>query len=148
MKKFILFISILFIINLSHGQVSFGVKSGINIATTKDLIAYPKNRVGWYAGGVATITLHKKFFLQPELLYSTKGDKSSNQIGLSKIVTRFNYLAIPIHLGYNIDRKTSLLFGPEFGYLISARSIYSKKEGFDVYKNYPPKIEHRLRYWA
>ncbi len=45
-----------------YSQVSFGVKSGINIATTKDLIAYPKNRVGWYARAFAKIPIHKKYF--------------------------------------------------------------------------------------
>ncbi|MGK2863777.1 MAG: porin family protein [Chitinophagaceae bacterium] len=122
-------------------QVSFGVKSGINIATTKDLIAYPKNRVGWYAGAFSKIPIHKKLFLQPEFLYSTKGHKSYNQIGDSKLITRFNYLNVPILLGYKIDHKTSLFFGPELGYLTSAHLLVSDIENLNVSKNYPPKFD-------
>ncbi len=124
-----------------YSQVSFGVKSGINIATTEGLYAYPKNRIGWYAGGFAAIPLYKKFFLQPELLYSSKGDRTLYQAGAdSKSVTRLNFINIPILFGYKIDKKTSVVFGPEFGYLESAQLKYSS-EFMNVSKNYPPKFE-------
>ena len=129
---------------LSFGQVSYGLKSGINIATTRDLIAYPRNRLGWYAGGFAVIPIRKNFFLQTELIYSSKGNRSYNQIGPWKIITRLNYLNLPILLGYKIDQKTSLLFGPEFGYKTSAYTVFSNGNRFDDSKHYPPDFDLAL----
>jgi hypothetical protein len=143
MKKTLLFLLILFATKASYSQVSFGIKTGMNIATTKNLIAFPKNRLGWYAGGRATILMHKKLFLQPELLFSSKGHKSYNEIGNSRLVTRFNYINVPILLGYRIDRKTSLVLGPEIGYLASAQVKYSS-QFMDVSKNYPSKFDAGL----
>ena len=69
---FILSISFILIFpSLSYSQVEFGVKSGINIATTKGIITFPKNRLGWYLGGSSYIPIQKKLFLQPELLFSS-----------------------------------------------------------------------------
>ena len=143
LKKFLFSFLFSLIGYLSYSQVSLGVKSGINIATTKDLIAYPKNRIGWYAGGFATIPLHKKFFLQTELLYSSKGD-GVNQSNIPKTILKFNYLNVPILFGYNIDHRTSLVFGPEFGYRTSSHMLYDNNENFNVTKNYSPRVDAGL----
>lgn len=141
MKKLLFSFSLLLIGYICFSQVSFGVKSGINISTTKDLIAYPKNRLGWYAGGVAKIAISKKFFLQPELLYSAKGYRSDNQVGTSVIVTRFNYLNMPLLVSYKIDHKTSIFLGPELGYLTSVHIIIAETQNLNVSKNYPSKFD-------
>lgn len=141
-QKYFIGLFLLLIGYVGHTQLSFGVKSGVNIATTKDLIAFSKNRVGWNAGVFATIPVSKKFFVQPELLYSTKGHRTKYQPGAdSKSVTRLNYLNLPILLGYKIDKKTCFVLGPELGYLASARLQYSNTESLDVSKNYPPKFD-------
>ncbi len=44
-------------------------------------------------------------------------------------------------MGYKIDKKTSLLFGPEIGYLFSAYSLFPNKEKFNFSKNYPVKFD-------
>jgi hypothetical protein len=116
----------------------------MNIATTKDLIEFPKNRIGWYVGGSANISIHKKFFLQPELLYSTEGHKSYGLQGNSKMVLRLNYINVPILLGYDIDRKTQIVFGPSFGYLASVYIVYDNNENFNISKNYSPKFDAGL----
>lgn len=146
MKKLFVILLLLFINYSGYSQVSFGAKSGINIATTKNLIAYPKNRIGWYAGGFATIPFRKKFFLQPELLYSSKGhraiiDYSQIQLPDFKSSIRLNYLNALILLGYHIDHKTSLAFGPELGYLTSTHMVIDDNENFNVSKNYPTKFD-------
>lgn len=134
---------ILIFSTFSYSQVSFGVKSGINIATTKNVIAFPNNRIGWYAGGFALMQLHKKFFLETELLYSSKGYgvNQRNVLGAPNAVYRLNYLNLPILLGYKIDRKTSVFFGPELGYLIMVREVYPGEDNFNVSKSYPPKFD-------
>lgn len=138
------FLFILISSNPTYCQVSFGIKSGINITTTKNLIEYPRNRIGFYGGGFVTIPLYKKLFLQPELIYSTKGDRSTNQLNSSSIIVRFNYLNLPILFGYKIDQKTSLLFGPELGLLTSARLRIFRDQKFDASKNYPNKFDAAL----
>lgn len=131
----------LFCLNLSYGQVSLGIKSGINIATTNDLIANSKNRLGWYGGVLTVMPVYKKFFLQPELNFSTKGYAAHNDIDDSKTVLRLNYLNVPTLLGYKIDNRTSLLIGTEFGYMTSAHLMFLNKENFNVSKNYPSKFD-------
>jgi hypothetical protein len=140
MKKLLVILLLLFINYSGYSQVNFGAKSGINIATTKGLIEFPKNRLGWYGGGFAIIPLYKKFFLQPELLYSSKGNGEKKYTAL-RAVFNFNYLSIPILLGYNIDHKTSLVFGPEFGYLTSVHMVYEDGDNINVSKTYSPKID-------
>lgn len=133
---------IIIIPTFSYSQVCFGIKSGINIATTKNLIEFPKNRIGWYAGASAIIQLHKNFFLQPELLYSSKGERTDKIIGAQdKSVSRLNYLNVPILIGYKIDRKTVFVLGPEIGWLTSAQLKYYNGKFMNVSKNYPPKFD-------
>jgi hypothetical protein len=60
----------------SFSQVSFGLKSGVNVATTKGYSANPKNKPGWHAGGFVKIAIGEKLFLQQELIYSTKGQRT------------------------------------------------------------------------
>ncbi|CAN5721762.1 hypothetical protein BH11BAC3_BH11BAC3_38780 [soil metagenome] len=144
MKTFFFSSFVLLFGGSASSQVSYGIKSGINIASTKDLISFPKNKLGWYAGGLAKISLNKILFLEPELLYSSKGTGASKQVGPLKIVTRFNYLNAPILVGYKIHKTTSILFGPEFGYLIAARTIYGSSGSFNTSKNYPYKFDFGL----
>ena len=113
----------------------------MNIATTKGVIANPKNKIGWYGGGFASFSLRNKFYLQSELLYSSKGERTHFRAGGdSKSSLRLNYINLPILIGYKIDSKTSLLIGPEFGYLITAQLKYYS-DFFDVTKNYPSKYD-------
>ena len=143
MRKFLLSLSLSFITYCSYSQVTFGLKSGINIATTKGLIAFPKNKIGWYGGGFAIIPIHAKFFLQPELLYSSKGYgvNQRNPYNAPNPNYRFNYICLPILAAYKIDKKTSLLFGPELGYLMVVREVFPDGDNLNVSKSYPPKFD-------
>jgi long-subunit fatty acid transport protein len=144
MRKLLLTVSLSFLAYCSYSQITFGLKSGINIATTKGLLEFPKNRIGWYAGGFAMIPLNNKFFLETELLFSSKGHRTNKIIGgQDKTVTRLNFIDFPIMAAYKIDRKTFFYFGPEIGYLTSAQLIYYS-EDFDFSKNYPSKFEIAL----
>ena len=136
MKKLLFSFSLLLIGNLSYSQVSFGVKSGINIATTRDLIAYPRNRLGWYAGGLVKIPINKRIAFEPELYFSAKGNRSYNQIGPLKRTTRLNYINMPLLINYKIIKNTHLLFGPELGYMTSAQIALSNGEVFNVSSSY------------
>lgn len=141
MKKFLFCLTFLLIGYFCYSQVSFGVKSGINVATTKGLLAFPKNRAGWYGGLSFKIPIQKKLFIQPEIFYSSKGDKSEDQFGAIYRSVRLNYLNLPVLLNYHFDKKTSIVFGPEFGYLLSAQLVIDGENNFNVTKRYPPKLD-------
>lgn len=143
MKKISLILVSFFISYLSYSQVSFGVKSGINIATTRGMIEYTRLKLGWYGGAFAMIPLDKKIFLQPEILYSSKGTGVRKYTAL-RSVTNYNYINVPILFGYNIDHKTSLLLGPEVGYLTSVHEIYEDGDNLNVSKSYAPKFDAGL----
>lgn len=143
MRKFLFILSFLFISQLGKSQVTFGIKSGINIATTKGIIAFPKNKIGWYVGGFGKINLKSNFFFQPELQYSSKGYgvNQRNPYNAPNPNYRFNYLCLPVLAGYKIDKKTSLLFGPELGYLMEVCEVFTDGDNLDVSKSYPPKFD-------
>lgn len=143
MRKLLFILSLLFISQLGKSQVTFGIKAGINIATTKGIIAFPKNKIGWYGGGFAIIPVHAKIFLQAELEFSSKGYgvNQRNPYNAPNPNYRFNYLCSPILAGYRIDKKTSLLFGPELGYLTEVREVFTDGDNLDVSKSYPPKFD-------
>ena len=46
MKKILISLCFSVIGAVCYSQVDFGIKSGMNIATTKGLYAFPKNRIG------------------------------------------------------------------------------------------------------
>lgn len=139
-KLFFILFSFFFTV-VSFGQINISVRAGGNIATTKSLIAFPKNRLGWYSGLIFKIPIQKKLFIQPELLYSSKGYKSNDQFGSIYQTVRLNYLNLPVLLNYHFDEKTSIAFGPEFGYLLSAQLVIDRENNFNVTKQYPPKFD-------
>jgi hypothetical protein len=145
MRKLLLTVSLSFLAYCSYSQITFGLKSGINIATTKGVLEFPKNRIGWYAGGYAMIPLHNNFFLETELLFSSKGQRTNEIIGAqAKSVTRLNYIDIPIMATYKIDRKTFFYLGPEIGYLSFVQLKYYPSEFQDFSKYYPSKFDIAL----
>lgn len=126
--------------HFATAQVSVGLKSGINLATTKDLVAFPLKRVGWYAGGLATIPICHNFFFQPELLLSSKGYRAKDFADGDVVAFRLNYINTPILIGYKIDTKTRLLAGAELGYLIKAINYaYGSAESFT--SRFPHKFD-------
>jgi hypothetical protein len=124
-----------------YGQQEFGLKFGSHVSTTKDLIANPKNKLGWAAGVYFEAYVAKNIFFRPEILFSTKGHRTKYENGGdSKSVTRLNYLNAPLLVGYRIDHRTSFALGPEIGYLLSAQLKYSSNF-LNVSKNYPSKVD-------
>jgi hypothetical protein len=128
-------------VNNCYSQISYGIKSGINIATIDNLIEFQKNRVGWYVGTFVTLDLSKKWVLEADLLYSSKGTSASKQVGPLEITSRFNYVNVPVLLGYKLHTRSSILIGPELGYLTSVRTFYGKSGNFNTSKNYPSKFD-------
>jgi outer membrane immunogenic protein len=143
MKKCCVFLIFLFTFLDCFSQWEVALKSGVHIVTTKNLIAFPKNRIGWYMGLHTQVPLINKFSLQPALLFSSKGYKSEDQFGTIFQSVRLEYVALPLLINYNIDEKLSIQLGPEFGYLLAAKLLLDE-EKFNVSKQYPSKFDAGL----
>jgi len=140
MKKVILLLLTLVIISTCYSQIKFGVKSGINIATTRDLITFPKNRLGWYGGGFSQISIHNKLFFQSEINFSSKGYRYEDLSDGKMSAMKLNYLTLPLLVGYGIDNKTKVSVGPELGYLVKAINNFNAGN-VDATSSFPKKID-------
>ena len=101
----------------------FGVKLGLNYFNVYD--AQGENFVadakfGVALGGFVSIPIGTFIGVQPELLYSQKGYKSSGTyLGTSYSMTRTtDFLDIPIYFVVKPVENISLLFGPQYSYLL------------------------------
>lgn len=131
MRKAVLLLSALFLFYLSYTQTRFGLKAGANIATigigAEKWAAERDNknwRIGFNTGAFMRASLSRRLFVQPELLYSLKGygikATPYNPDGTNSL----HYVTVPLLAGFTLSDRFSLVAGPEFGYLISARSKY------------------------
>ena len=101
----------------------FGVKLGLNYSNVYD--AQGENFVadakfGVALGGFVSIPIGTFIGVQPELLYSQKGYKSSGTyLGTSYSMTRTtDFLDIPIYFVVKPVENIFLLFGPQYSYLL------------------------------
>lgn len=161
--------SILFVIgflltseNLFSQVVYAGVKSGFNFSWIKhdDKSSAYKDQFrilpvpGFNAGLVASFKIKDRYFLQTELLFSTKGKLVKGKID-SQLKDRVTYHYIEVPLLYNIyfDAKLKMKnikrfkwyagIGPNFSYWLGGRgSIYSGE--FPEYRF--PKQHYKLRF--
>lgn len=107
----------------NRDKLSFGLKAGVNFSNVydsegDDFVA--DGKVGFAAGAFVGIPLGKIFGLQPEVLFSQKGFKSSGTfLGTAYSMTRTtNFIDVPLLVSIKPVENISLLFGPQFSYLI------------------------------
>ena len=101
------------------GNVSLGVKAGTSLTDFVGADANGnKNRFGFNAGIFANIGLTRLVAFQPEVLYSQKGTKASNN---SDNGVRMHYIDVPLAFHVNTD---GFFFeaGPQIGFLVAAKS--------------------------
>ncbi len=105
-------------------DVIYGAKAGVNIANiVGDDAGNANSFVGFNAGLFVQVPLNNKLFLQPEILYSAQGSKSSLFVEGSNYdaILKINYINVPVLLKYYIDSKFALEAGPYVGFLTSAK---------------------------
>lgn len=153
MKKFtsLIAVYIFFAISVNAQKtITWGVKGGMSITNSnfsaKDISSSIDlgSKVGFYIGGVNTISLNKSFDLQTELLYSMEGFKMSlgkglitdyiinygeneeedydthNLKDLSVSITT-GYFRLPVLLKYKTIEGLSVMAGPYFAYRTSLK---------------------------
>ena len=137
MKKLVF----IFLLNLLIGstlfaQVSVGIKAGGALSGhTFDGIGLGEGEFikPTYLGGLfVSVPLTDKFNLQPEVLYTNKGDQSSS----GDLRYNLHYINLPIMLQYHVLDRLTVELGPEFGYLLSAGTNFNSG-GFSSFSNTP-----------
>ena len=126
MKKLILGIALFGGLSAANAQIDLGVKGGLNFSTlsgdSKKLYDdQTKFRTDFYVGGYANYKVTDQFSFQPELLYSKQGAGIKTHNGSdNKIVT--HNINIPLMGRYEIMEGLNVEFGPQLGFLVSAKA--------------------------
>jgi hypothetical protein len=101
---------------LLNAQLSPGIKGGVNFA---NLIGYNgEARVGIHAGLFLHHKINSRWCLQPEILYSSEGQRYFND---EERVLSLDYVQIPLMVQYYLTRQFYLEAGPQLGLLASAK---------------------------
>lgn len=122
MKKITLLVFALFFVAGLSAQPLWGVKGGLNsaIETSKD--GNTKPRTGLHLGIYFESALGNMVDIQPELVYSMQGGVDVNNAS-----DRINYINLPVIFKIYVDdlRTFSIDFGPQVGYMVSAKYKYN-----------------------
>lgn len=106
--------------SLAFGQ-QFGVKAGANFASLSDDGDFTnKSKTGFYAGVFMNAPLGENFSIQPEILYSDKGAKTTIANNAASYTTNLGYISVPVMFQYNFVPQFYLEAGPEFNFLVNA----------------------------
>ncbi len=154
MKKTILFIlMIIFAVNMAHSQVLIALLVGDKLNSDKfelgiRLAGNWQNFMGYNGtnsrfsigfGIYGTLKLSEGFSLQPELLFKDPrgaSDLAGKTFGNSNldpllqnasVTSKLAYVSLPVILKYSLTPQLSVGFGPQIGYLSSARHEYVAK---------------------
>ena len=138
MKKTIFLLVSLFTIVSNAQDINYGAKLGLNISSFSGDVSDSKALIGFHLGGFAEIKINDKFSVQPELLFSTQGEKfeySESDVDFGSYSeegkTKLNYLNVPVLAKYYVAEKFAILAGPQIGILMSAKEDISITETFD-----------------
>lgn len=140
MKKAIIMIALISIsINNSSAQsmstdnrekLFFGIKIGANYSNVydsegEDFVA--DGKFGLAGGAFVSIPLGKFIGIQPEVLFSQKGFKSSGTfLGTDYETTRTtDYIDIPLLFAIKPIPNVTVLFGPQYSYLLKQKDEFT-----------------------
>lgn len=111
-------------------NLKFGVKAGLNVANVydeqnADFVA--DNKLGFVGGAFVAIPLGKYLGIQPEVLYSQKGFKTSRNtiVGNYDYSVTSTYLDIPLQVQLKPIKYLTILAGPQYSYLLKTKSSFN-----------------------
>ena len=135
--KILLVITLVLSATYTQAQTRFGIKGGLNFSTIaisgSGTTTTPDSKIGFNLGVISEIPLATDFYLQPGLLFSTKGYKMSNFSG-SDLSVSTNNIEIPINALYKLNAgsvKVLGFAGPYIGYAVSGK-LKSGDESEDI----------------
>jgi hypothetical protein len=123
MKRFLLLAAALLISTSAFAQnFEWGVKAGLNLATSTKSEGMAKMKPSLYAGAFVELKLGDFVGIQPELVYSRQGFNVKEAGETANY--RMNYLNLPILAKLYVLENLSLDLGPQFGYMIGSKFAY------------------------
>jgi hypothetical protein len=113
-----------------RNKPSFGIKAGINRSNVWDAKGQDFQadaKTGFVGGAFLSIPLTTYLGLQPEILLSQKGLQGSGTLlTLPYSFTRTTtYLDVPLLLQVKPLEMLTLVFGPQYAFLLNERNVYS-----------------------
>lgn len=123
---FFLLVLCLYNIHICQAQIPFKIKAGAARSNMliPDVDWESRPIATWYGGVATTLRMGKRFFFQPELLYSNRGS-DFRRLDPTRTTTqrhRYGYISMPLLLGWHPFKKMSLLIGAEPGYMLWDRA--------------------------
>lgn len=114
--------------------ISGGLKAGVNFSNQVysggGFNASADARTGFHVGGYLNLGFSDNFSVQPELLYNSLGAK------ITDTDFKTDYVSIPVMLKYNPVAIFNIHAGPQFGFLMSAKSgdedVKDSMKGLDL----------------
>ncbi|TRX16667.1 PorT family protein [Flavobacterium franklandianum] len=110
--------------------LSFGLKVGANYANVydsnnEDFVA--DGKFGLAAGAFVAIPFGKFIGIQPEILYSQKGFKSTGTYFGStyEMIRTTDFIDVPLLFAVKPIGQLTLLFGPQFSYLMKQKDEFT-----------------------
>ncbi|MDN3706486.1 porin family protein [Myroides ceti] len=123
MKKILLSVGAILAVSLAANaqDVQFGVKGGVNFANLPGSdVDNAKMKTGFHVGGFVEIPLSDQFSLQPEVLYSTQGQKG--KILGQDYTLSLDYVNVPILAKYYAVENLGIVLGPQIGFLAKSEA--------------------------
>lgn len=119
------------------GNPSVDLRAGINFQNLNGKNANGGNlnyslKAGFNIGVLAEVPVASEFFIQPGVLFSTKGARDKNSFGGKDLKVNLSYIEIPVNLLYKPilgKGRTIIGFGPYIAYAVGGKV---KVEGVDT----------------
>ncbi len=123
-KRITLLVAVVALSTAVFGQMTFGVKGGLNMTNMKFSASGSsvsnKTLVGYEVGGFANFSINDKMTFQPELLFAQYGCKLDKNLYGTEMTWKMNYISIPLMFKYAMG-AINLQAGPQLGYLLSSK---------------------------
>lgn len=138
--------------NPQQSKIRFGAKTGGSFSFMNDTYRHKSsNNIGddyenkglfaYHGGLFANFPLTKNVTLQPELLFTKKGEAQRNLVTEVDYRMINNYLALPVMVQYHFTPNFYAEAGPEFSFLVSSLGTAKKINFKDTSTSYYQKFD-------
>jgi hypothetical protein len=121
MKKILVLLAAMALVNFSFAQAVFGLKGGANLASIGGDASGIEAKLGFHVGMFGLIKTTEKFAVQPELVFSRQGAQLAAN---SEIKIHYDYVNLPVMMNFYASEKFFLQAGPQIGILVGAKAKY------------------------
>ncbi len=136
-KSLILVLILSFTISFQAQEFEFGAKAGVNLAnisfSNSDYSTKPI--IGFHIVAFGTYSIDEKLAIQPELLFTTGGNKWTFDGNLDGKITS-SYISIPVLLQYKVSDAFYVEAGPQYNFLLSIKQSIEDGDNEDIKEFY------------